>query len=309
MPVWSKSNAATQQIGVLLFDGFSNHCLANLLEPLRAANRFLGRDSYHWQILSLNGDPITSSSGLTLQADAALADAGGDLLALIPSYDYERHLAGPALRMAARRFAVMAGLDTGAWLMAAAGLLDGHRATIHWDEFDRFAERFPEIDAQRARFVIDGRRITCSGAMTAFDLVLHLLADAHGQALALDVAQLFVSPGQDQVASRSAPVTRALALMRGNLEHPLSIAEIARRAGRPQKWLEQRMQRDLGAAPRRVYQRLRLAHARKLVTETELPVSEIALRSGYGDASSFTRAFRREFGAAPRALRAGLSGA
>lgn len=307
---WKNQNAAPQRVGVLLFEAFSNHCLANTIEPLRAANGFAGRAIYDWQILSLDGAPVTSSSGVQVAAHMSLAQHSGDLLILMPSYDFLSHATSATarhLRAAAKRFATIAGFDTGSWLMADAGLLQGRRATIHWEELERFAERFPDVQAFRARHIQDGDRVTCSGAMAAFDLMLDLIGERHGQALRLEVAALFMSPEgaepQDGVLSRSRSVARAVGLMQANLEAPLTIARIAREVGRSQKDLEQRIKRDLGTTPQAVYRRLRLLMARKLVLETDLAVSEIALRCGYQDASAMTRAFRGEFGTSPRALR------
>ncbi|SLN10457.1 HTH-type transcriptional regulator CdhR [Falsiruegeria litorea R37] len=311
MQDWSKTSAATQHIGVLLFDGFSNHCLANTVEPLRAANMLSGRALYDWQFLSLDTGAVTSSSGLQVAPHQSLSQATGDLLVVMPSYGFLSHSGWrtqAALRSAIGRFDTLVGMDTGSWLLAEAGLLDRHRATIHWEELIGFAERFPEVEAVRERFVIDRDRITCSGAMAAFDLVMHLIGRDQGQALALEVAQLFMT--RDSARSHSGGagpasmfVNRALAIMQENLEHPIPIPEVARRVGRTQKVLETRMKEDLGASPAQVYRRLRLNLARKLVMESDLPIAEIALRSGYDDPSAMTRAFRKEFGKSPRALR------
>ncbi|MGI9368671.1 MAG: GlxA family transcriptional regulator [Ruegeria sp.] len=311
MQDWTKSPAAPQQIGVLLFDGFSNHCLANTIEPLRAANTLSGRELYRWQFLSLQPGAINSSSGLQVAPHGTLIDASGDLLAVMPSYGFLDHSGWrtqAGLRAAETRFRVIAGMDTGSWLMAEAGLLKNHRATIHWEELTGFSERFPEVAACRERFVIDRDRITCSGAMAAFDLVMHLIGRDQGQALALEVAQLFMSRDSARshsggVGPASGYVNKALALMQEHLETPLPIPEIAKRIGRSQKVLEARMLSDLGASPMQVYRRLRLNLARKLVAETDLSVSEIALRSGYENPSAMTRAFSAEFGTTPRAVR------
>lgn len=311
MQRWTKSPAALQRFGVLLFDGFSNHCLANAVEPLRAANTLSGQRLYDWQFLSLDPRPVTSSSGLQVAPHAALTDADGDMLLVMPSYGFQAHggwRTQAGLRAATRRFRTLAGLDTGSWLLAQAGLLNGHRATIHWEELTAFTERFPEVETCRERYVIDGDRITCSGAMAAFDLVMHLIGQDHGQALALEVAQLFMTRDSARshsggAGSASSHVNKALALMQENLETPLPIPEIARRVGRSQKALESRMRADLGAGPAKVYRRMRLNLARKLAAETDLSIAEIALRAGYEDPSALTRAFRAEFGLSPRALR------
>ncbi|MEX3008675.1 GlxA family transcriptional regulator [Hoeflea sp. TYP-13] len=310
---WFKSYEATHRVGILLFEQFSNHCLANTMEPLRAANTLARRQLYKWRYLTLDGKPVASSSGLVVEPDAALRDElHGELLFLIPSYGY-RKLATPgclaAIRAASHRYDVLAGLDTGSWLLAEAGLLQDRRATIHWQELESFAERFPDIDVRRERFVIDGNRITCGGAMAAFDLISELIGIHYGEALRIEVGWLFMHEGAPatmpvQLATpKSGPVQRAVRMMQEELESPLPVKEIARRVGQTQRALEQRFRRELGATPRTVYRRMRLLAARKLVDETEMPVSEIALRCGYENPSAMTRAFASEFGLTPRAVR------
>ncbi|OED50866.1 AraC family transcriptional regulator [Rhodobacteraceae bacterium (ex Bugula neritina AB1)] len=307
---WEKDNAAARQTDVLLFDAFSAHCLANTVEPLRAANTFAGRQVYAWRFLTLDGEPAVSSSGMEVRAHGRLADCSGDLLIAMPSYDFLRHTTvatARALKSASRRYNVLAGFDTGAWLLAQAGLLDGRQATIHWEELNRFTETFPQVQAERARQVWDGDRITCTGALAAFDTMMKLIGEQHGAALRLEVATLFMAPDatetQDPILVRGKSVARAVAVMQANLEAPLPIAAVARQAGRSQKDLEVRMKAELSATPQAVYRRLRLIQARKLVLETVLSVSEIALRCGYDDPSALTRAFKAEFGTTPRALR------
>ena len=150
MHKWVTDTLATQQVDVLLFDAFSAHCLANTIEPLRAANGLAGRTVYAWRFVTLDGAPAVSSSGMEVRAHARLSDCSGDMLIAMPRYDFLRHAtvaATRALRAADRRYQVMAGFDTGAWLLATAGLLDERRATIHWEELDRFTEAFPEVQA------------------------------------------------------------------------------------------------------------------------------------------------------------------
>lgn len=311
MHEWTKSPAAPQHVGVLLFDGFSNHCLANTVEPLRAANTLSGRTLYQWAFLSLDAHPVTSSSGLQVAPHGTLQKASGDMLMVMPSYGFRDHggwqtLAG--LVAASGRYKTLVGLDTGSWLLALAGLLDGYRATIHWEELTGFTERFPEVQAVRERYTIDRSRITCSGAMAAFDLVLHLIGQDQGQALALEVAQMFMTRNSARshaggAGATSGYVNKALALMQEHLEKPLPVSVIADLVGRSHKALSIRMQTELGAGPAQVYRRMRLNLARKLVSETDLSVAEIALRAGYEDPSALTRAFRAEFGVTPRALR------
>lgn len=174
----TKIDTRDQSFDILLFDNFSNHCLANTIEPLRAANTLSRKSRTHWHFLTLDGTPVVSSSGLQVAPHGALKDGTGTTLFVMPSYGF-RDLEGwditRQLRAAAKKYTSLAGLDTGSWLLANAGLLDGYRATIHWEELTAFSEAFPEVEVLRERFVIDHDRITCSGAMAAFDLIMHLI--------------------------------------------------------------------------------------------------------------------------------------
>lgn len=309
----SQETSPPRRIGVLLFPSFSNHCLANAVEPLRGANTLSRRTLYDWQFLGVDAAGIASSSGLTVQPQARLMDhPGGDVLLVMPSYDFQRHATPGVLRAlsaAAGRFHTVVGLDTGSWLMAAAGLLDGRRATIHWDEMDRLAERFPQVNITPDRFVIDGDRITCGGATTAFELMLHLIERDHGALLRLEVAALFMHGEADPHAepmarlSRDRLVQAAVSIMRRNIEVPLPVGEIARRLGLSQRALEAQFAAKTAMTPRAVYTALRLRQARLLAGRSTMSMAEIATRCGYADASAMTRAFRRAFGHPPSVLR------
>ncbi|APE45055.1 AraC family transcriptional regulator [Sulfitobacter alexandrii] len=306
MQSWKNSDRDITRIGVLLFDGFSNHCLANLVEPLRAANDLGRRTSYRWEYLTVSGAPAQSSSGLRIVPDAALKDASGELLVVMPSYGVRAYVTDRVLRglrSAAVRFTTLAGLDMGSWLLAAAGLLNGRIATIHWEELTAFAEAFPELTVARERYVVDGNRISCSGAMASFDLILHLIVQAHGPALALEVEQLFMAPGATPsvpaVTARTRLSRRAVAVMQDNIEAPLPLPKVAGAIRCSQRTLELAIRKDFDMTPQQLYRVLRLNLARRLAETTTLPLAEVALRCGYRDASAMTRAFRERFDMTP----------
>jgi transcriptional regulator GlxA family with amidase domain len=310
MPYSKIPSRVPTQISILLFDRFSNHCLANVLEPLRAANDLSSQQVFEWNIVVLGGQRVRSSSGLRLEADAQLADMRGDILMVMPSYGFLTHAnvtSSRALRAAARRFDILAGLDTGSWLLAEAGLLDGYRATIHWDELDRFSERFSDIDVQKEAVIYDRDRITCGGASTAFALAMQMIEKQHGAALRLRVEHLFSGAYAQRPVRRGGIAARAVDLMRAHIEEPLPIAQLAQQLGRSQKHLEQQMLARLGAAPQVIYRRIRLERARQLSLDTTISVAEISVRCGYQDASAMTRAFRSEYGTTPQALRRALT--
>lgn len=313
MQIWSKQPNKPFQIAVLLFDRFSNLCLANCLEPLRAANDFAGRPAYQWQFVSMDGGTIHSSSQLPVQTDLSLAKlTSADALFVMASYDHNRHNTHQLrkeLQSASRRVSTIVGFDAGAWLMASAGLLDGRNATIHWDLLDSFSETFLNVSAQHAPFIKDGNRITCAGAMAAYDLSRDLIGDHHGASMLVDLDALFLKDAK--LASNDIPTTkdpvlrRALDIMRGSLETPVSLPALARQLGTTPRTLERRFLSHLGAPPGEVYRHLRLSAAHQFVTQSSISVAEVALRCGYDSPAALTRAFKRRFGVPPRDLRSG----
>jgi transcriptional regulator GlxA family with amidase domain len=298
---------------VLLFPGFSNLCLANAVEPLRAANGLSRRPLYRWTYLGLDALPLHASSGLPVTPEMRLSEMpGADYLMVMPGYGH-RQFATPetlrALRSAARRCQALVGLDTGSLLLAAAGLLDGYAATSHWDVLTEFEEGFPEVQVLRDRTVIDRDRLSCGGATTTLELMLELIARHHEPRLSLDVAALFMHGERPAMGPHLPGLTgdrvlrAAAALMRRHLEQPLPIPELARRLGVSQRGLETRCRAAAGRSPQGVYTAIRMSEALRLVQDSALSVTEIAGRVGYADASAMTRRFRAEFGATPQEIR------
>lgn len=309
------------RVSYLLFDGFSNMCLACAVEPLRAANNYAEAQLYRHQLVSLDGQPVQSSSGITIQPSQSLSElTDEDILFVVSGYNYkhycDRKTLG-AIRTAARSAKVIGGLDTGAWLLAAAGLLDGYEATIHWQELTLFEEAFSDITLSLDRFVIDRNRITCGGATSALDLMLSQVRQDQGEALALDVMNLFIyeSHGQEHMSQRGARfapfaaraplVVAALEEMEKNIEEPVATDEIARRVNTSARTLDRAFTKEIGIPPGRYYLYIRLKTARSLIAETSQSMAEIAARTGFSSAATFSRAFTKQFGAPPRDFRRG----
>jgi transcriptional regulator GlxA family with amidase domain len=297
-----------RRIAILLFEGFSNLCLANAVEPLRAANSLARRPLYEWSFLSLDGGPVTSSSGLPVQPARLGSVASGSWLLVMPSYGHKA-LATPALksalRQAAGHFDMLIGLDTGSWLLAAADLLQGYRATAHWDILTELGETFPEVSVCDAPYVIDRDRASCGVATTTLDLMLALIKGQHGSALALEVAALFMygTRDQGQPVPGGRRVQQIAATMRRHVETPLPIPALAAQLGMGQRKLERLVRRETGNSPAALYRTIRLWEARRRVEDTRESLAEIAGRCGYDDAAAFSRAFKAAFGTAPSRLR------
>ncbi len=301
----------TKTFTLLLYPGFSALCLANAVEPLRAANTLSRRDLYAWQFCGLHAGVVQSSSDMPV-ATMPLRYQSGDYLFVMPSYGHLQHDTPTnrrSLRAASSRFHSMVGLDTGSWLLASAGLLDGRRATSHWDTLDALEETFPDITVTRDRFVIDGNRASCGGATTTLDMMLNLIETHFGATLALEVAALFMYGERDPLtpSTRVLPdhqvLRAAAALMRRNVEVPLKIGQIADALSLSQRTLELTFQTHAGQSPARLYRSIRLAEARRRLEQTRDSVAEIASRTGYQDPAAMARAFKAEFGVTPSSVR------
>ncbi len=313
MPEWTKPSSDTTRIAVLLFDQFSNLCLANCIEPLRAANTLGGGALFDWTLLTSTGEAVTSSSGMQVLPHAALGSLTScDYLFVLASYAHDGHDTARtrrALRQVAAKAGVVVGMDAAPWLLASAGLLNGRCATVHWDLLDAFTERFLEVEAERARVVRDDSFLTCAGAMSALDLTLGLIAEHGGLAVRLDVEALFmqgdppVTLRHESTAVTDLLVRRGLSVMREHIEKPLSLGELSHRLSCQPRTLDRRFRSRLGAPPGTVYRHLRLSAARKLSEDSALSVAEIAVRCGYDSPAALTRAMRRQYGTTPSGLR------
>ena len=183
-------------IDFLVYDRFSNHCMANTLEPFRAANTLSANDVYEWNFVTLDGLSVQSSSELRLMPDQKFGETKrADFLFIIASYDFRKHdnvVSRRALRASVKRYKNIIGLDTGPWMMAGAGILDNHRATAHWDIIDEFSEEFVDVDVERQKYILDGNIGTCGGAMAAFDLSLSIIRKINGVTVALDLSLIHI---------------------------------------------------------------------------------------------------------------------
>lgn len=290
--------------------------VASALDPLRNANRQLGHEAYRWRVVSPDGAPVPLTCGIELPSSGPLSHAvGADALIVVAGYRLAEVATRPLirdLRRIAPRFQLVGGIDAAPWVLARAGLLDGHRATVHWEDLEDLAATHPDIDVVPDRFVIDGNRVTISGAAPASDFMLHLIRSRHGAALARQVAASFLStvrPGAEpQIAQGQDPsldprVAKALARMEARIDTPEPAAVTAKAVGLSPRRLESLFRTALGTTPAAHALDLRLQAARRMLTDTRHPIAEVALRTGFSSPSTLSRAFRARFGQSPGSLR------
>lgn len=302
----------------LLLNRFTMLSFTAAIEPLRLANRATGKDLYTWRLVGPGGEFAVCSNGTRVLLDAGLdndtAVEHGEIVVVCGGTDIAKETGKSVLnwlRRQARSGASMGAVCTGSWVLAEAGLLDGRKATIHWENHDGFAEAFPEVDLYRSVFVHDGNRLTAAGGTSSIDLMLHLIAEEHGDAVAAEVADqmLHTAIRTDQDRQRLSIPTRigvrhprlaaVISRMEANLEEPISPAQLATDAGMSTRQLERLFRRYLNRSPKRYYMETRLARARNLLMQTEMSIIEVALASGFSSPSHFSKCYRAQYGGTP----------
>jgi len=305
-----------QRIALVLLPRFSFLPFSGLVESFRLANRMSGQELYRWTLVSMDGRPVAASNAVELNVAGDLAAAENcDTVVVCSGIDVHTLNAKGLtawLRKADRRGADLGAICTGSHVLAKAGLLDGHRCTIHWENLAGFCEDFPDIEVTSELFEIDRNRFTCSGGTAAIDMMLNVIARQHGHELAASVADQFMHERiRDQhdrqrislparLGVRHPKLLAVIGTMEQNLEEPLSRSELARGADLSTRQLERLFRKYLNRSPARYYLELRLNKARLLLLQTNMSVIDVALACGFVSASHFSKCYRDFFGRTPR---------
>jgi AraC family transcriptional regulator, glycine betaine-responsive activator len=309
----------------VLMDRFSMLSFASAIECLRIANRMAGREVYSWTLLGEGGENVTCSAGTTFAVDGDLVDLQRDDTILVCSgVDVQSATSKKLLawlRREARKGVVVGGLCTASYVLAKAGLLDGRRATIHWENTDSFAEEFEDVILTKSVFVIDNNRLSTAGGTSSIDLMLKLLANDLGEDLANSVADqlIYSSIRTDQDTQRLSIPTRigvrhpklsmVVQMMEANIEEPISPSVLAQDVSMSTRQLERLFRRYLNRSPKRYYMELRLQKARNLLMQTDMSVINVALACGFASPSHFSKCYRSHYDTTPYRERGSKSGA
>ena len=302
----------------VLVPRFSMIALYGALEPLRVANRFVG-PSFSWRFVSADGQPVAASNDIPVSVSGSLKDIGRPAMAVfIASFEHERastRAMHGAIRRLARERLLIAGIDTAPFLIAEAGVLDGCRATCHWESLPGFRESFPRVIARQSLFEIDGERLSCAGGSAAIDMMLAWIEGLHGPKLAVTVAeQLMHFRGTDERGEARAPararhgtddprLLSIIAAMEEHVEEPLDAAALAAIGGISRRQMERLFATALGQRPMGYYLGLRLDKAAQLLRYSRMSVRDVGMACGFPSPARFSRAFRARTGAPPRAVR------
>lgn len=302
-------------VSFVLLPKFTMLAFSSAIEPLRMANQLTQQVLFRWQVLSDDGQPVACSNGVPVMVNGAWPHAKPDGIVLVCSGVEPEGKASVALgdwlRALWRKGRVVGGLCTGAYALATAGILKGHRFTMHWDNIIAFAENHPDLQPARQVFCIDDRVMTCAGGVAAADLMLKLINDRFGPALGQEVMNMCLltqrrSEEDNQTTSLAArlgtrhdKLLQAAAYLEAHIEEEFDLDACAAHLSLSRRQIERLFSRYLNITPVRYMNDLRLARGRSLLAETDMKVTEVAIACGYASTSHFSKSFRKKYGTSP----------
>ncbi len=306
---------------IIVTPHFNMTATAGFIDPFRAANYLDAGTRFRWTFASMEGGMCPASNGLSILTEplSVVKNTKQDLVIVSSSWTPEASYSNrlhTALRTWARKGATLGALDTGAFILAKAGLLAGRQTTVHYEHIDAMRELYPDVIVCDELFTFDGNRIACCGGSAALDFALHIIADTYGASLATAAAHYvfhqsvraagtkqFPQAADPPLGQTPAAVKTAIKLMEENLEEPLSIPAVAAGTGLSQRQLDRLFKHFVKKTPALHYRDIRLDRARGLVTQTDLSMAEIAIASGFSSQVHFSSAYRQRFGLPPRSDR------
>jgi transcriptional regulator GlxA family with amidase domain len=316
------NDPGSRVIVFFLISDFSMIAFSSAIEPLRLANRMLGREFYHWRLASMDGNAVHASNGVSVAVDTSLdrerhqlvGSNRPDLMFVCSGIDVERfdnRSLFAYLRECRNAGTTVGGLCTAAHLLAAAGLLNGKRCAIHWENLPGFSERFPNAEVFADLYEMDGNIWTCAGGTAALDMMLSLVGKDHGEELVNRVCEQALTdrvrnPGDRQrlplrarLGVQNAKVLAIIEYMEANISEPLPLVDIAGFVGLSRRQIERLFQQHMGRSPARYYLEVRLDRARHLLMQSTIPVVDVAIACGFVSASHFSKCYREMYGKSP----------
>lgn len=303
-----------RRVGILILPHFSHLGLALVIEPMAIAN-WLGRSPlYEWVLLSVEGHPVPATNGMMTPTEPI----GGEherfsTIFVIASFEAKRHSKDRRIKTWLQRESIfgaqIAGIETGTELLAAAALLDGHQAAVHWDNFEGFQETYPRVKATTKFYTIESRLMTCAGATAVADMMSAWIGQHRGSTFAEEIFEHLLQPrvrdsSEDQAQTSDSggahgAVGAAIRLMQESITCPLSCQRIASCVGLSRRQLERQFRHHMSIAPLKYYLNLRVSTAHKLLQQTDMSVSQVAAATGFDSLEHFSRIYKSKFGCPP----------
>jgi transcriptional regulator GlxA family with amidase domain len=310
---------APHAIAFMLVHNFSMIAFTAAIEPLRLANRAAGATLYQWRLHSADGQTAEASNGVRVSVDGDFAEARGVDSAIVCSGVEVQTVDHRSLAAAMRRltkFGAAAGaVCTGAYVLAKAGLLDGYRSSVHWENLPGMRADFPDLDVGEDLFEIDRDRFTCAGGTAAADMMLSLIMRDHGPEVSGAVTEQLIhhrirDAGERQridlrtrLGAAHPKLLRVVTMMEQSIARAVPMSEFAASVALSSRQLERLFWRHIGRPPTQHYLKVRLEHACQLLRQTAMPILSVAMASGFNSASHFSTSYVEHFGHSPSAER------
>jgi AraC family transcriptional regulator, transcriptional activator FtrA len=311
-------------VAIVVYDGATAFELGIACEVFGDSwSAILGVPWYHSFVCALSPGTVTVDAGFQMQAAYGLERiVTADTVIVLPSVAAEIPAAIPeALRRAHARGSRIVSLCTGAFALAAAGLLDGRRATTHWTECGELARRYPKVTVDPGvLFVDEGDVLTSAGSAAAIDLCLHLIRQDYGAEIATQLARQLVVPpqregGQAQYINAPMPeldssslFADTVAWLQEHLNEPVTVEELAARSAMSPRTFARRFLASTGTTPYQWLLRQRIQLAQRLLEMTDLTIDSVAETSGFSTAANLRKHFGRTVHTSPQGYRRTFQG-
>ncbi|KEQ08072.1 GlxA family transcriptional regulator [Pseudorhizobium pelagicum] len=323
----SRQPTVKRTLVFFLVPDFTMLPFAAAVETLRIANRMLGYTAYNWRLCSADGERVCSSAGIAVEVNSSVADErknlGGEsrpnMVLVCSGIDIEQYgnkTVNAWLRETYNRGIAVGSLCTGAHVLAQAGLLNGKRCAIHWENLPGFSEAFPQAEVYADLYEVDGNIYTCAGGTASLDMMLNLIGQDFGENLVNRICEQQLTdrvrnphdrqrlPLRARLGVQNTKVLSIIELMENNLSEPLSLVEIADDADLSRRQIERLFRQEMGRSPARYYLEIRLDRARHLLVQSSMPVVEVAVACGFVSASHFSKCYREVYNRSPQQERA-----
>jgi len=308
-----------QRLYFLLVPEFSFIAFAAIVEPLRVANRFGGRELYEWILVGRHKGPVKASNGISVETTCGIDEIDTAEMVLVCAGFNPRKYLDPAIRSWLRHLdrqgTTLGTVDTGIYFLADAGLVGQEKLTMHWEQIPMYSEDYPSARVSNELFEITPRRMYCSGGTAGIDMMLHKIMQEHGRELAPAISEQFLlsrirTASEHQrleVAARHNVFNKRLSMaimqMENNIENPIGIDELAAAVHISRRQMERLFKASFGQSPIVFYLGLRLKRARALLRETDLSITDVSVATGFDSVSYFSRAYRNFFNQTPSSER------
>ncbi|CAL9426246.1 helix-turn-helix domain-containing protein [Streptomyces sp. enrichment culture] len=309
-----------RNVAVALLDGVNPFELGVVCEVFGTDRTDEGLPAYDFAVASAEGPVLRTEAGFTIRVDHGLERLeSADLIAVPAGRSFDARSFPPelldALRRGVARGARVASVCSGVFVLAAAGLLDGRRATVHWRHAEELKRQYPHLTVEPDVLYIDeGPVITSAGTAAGIDACLHLVRKEHGSEVANRIARRMVVPphrdgGQAQYIERPVPrtggdtVSDVLVWLQEHLDEEVTVEQLATRALMSPRTFARRFQQETGTTPYRWVLGQRVLLAQRLLEGTDETVDAIAGRTGFGTAAALRHHFVRAVGTTPNAYR------